>query len=87
MEYTGGNEVVFFRCKWWDIDPKKGVKVDKFGFVSINDQCPLKALEPFAMVAQALQVFYVTDVSQKGWQVVVKVQARDSYQLSVEEDE
>ena len=66
LEYAGGHEVVFFRCKWWDIDLKKGVKVDKFGFVSINCQRHLKTSEPFVLVAQASQVFYVTDVSQRG---------------------
>jgi len=86
LEYTGGNEVVFFRCKWWDIDPKKGVKVDKFGFVSVNCQRHLKTDDPFVLAAQASQVFYVNDISQKGWRVVVKVQPRDSYEPAVGED-
>ena len=87
LEYTGGNEVVFFRCNWWDIDPKKGVKVDRFGFVSVNCHRLLKTSEPFVLAAQASQVFYVTNVSQKGWQVVVKVQPCHSYHMSIEEDE
>jgi len=66
LEYTGGNEVVFFRCKWWDIDPRKGVKVDKFGFVSVNCQLHLKTDDSFVLAAQASQVFYVNDISQKG---------------------
>lgn len=86
LEYAGGNEVVFFRCKWWDTDPRKGVKVDKFGFVIVNCQRHLKTDDPFVLAAQASQVFYVNDISQKGWRVVVKVQPRDSYDSALEED-
>lgn len=84
LEYTGGNEVVFFRCNWWDIDPKRGVKVDKYGFVSVNSQRLLNIDDPFVLAAQSSQVFYVNDISQKGWRVVVKVQPRDSYELAID---
>ena len=82
LEYTGGYQVVFFRCKWWDVDKRRGVKQDKFGFVSVNSQRLLKTDEPFVLAAQAAQVFYVNDVSQKGWRVVLNVQPRHSYQKS-----
>ena len=81
LECTGGYQVVFFRCKWWDVDKRRGVKQDKFGFVSVNSQRLLKTDEPFVLAAQAAQMFYVNDVSQKGWRVVVKVQPQDSYQM------
>ena len=61
LEYIGGYQVVFFRCKWWDVDKRRGVKQDKFGFVSVNSQCLLKTNEPFVLAAQASQVFYVND--------------------------
>ena len=53
LEYTGGNEVVFFQCKRRDTDPRKGVKVDKFGFVSVNCQRHLKTYDLFVLATQA----------------------------------
>ena len=84
LEYLGGNRVVLFRCNWWDVhDVGRGVKVDKFGFVSLNSQRLLKTNDPFVLASQASQVFYCNDVANKGWLVALKVQPRDVYDISM----
>ena len=84
LEYMGGNHVVLFRCNWWDVhDAGRGVKVDKFGFVSLNSKRLLKGNIPFIFASQASQVFYCDDVASKGWLIVIKVQACNVYDISM----
>lgn len=82
LEYLGGNHIVFFRCNWWDV--LKGVKEDRFGFVSVNSKRRLKTNDPFILASQASQVFYASDIANKGWRVVVRSQPRDVYDMRVE---
>ncbi|XP_057246859.1 uncharacterized protein LOC125499462 [Beta vulgaris subsp. vulgaris] len=88
VEYLGGNYVVFFRCDWYDVlDSKKGINVDKFGYVSVDTQRNLKTDEPFVLASQVSQVFYATDIVKKGnWRVAVKTKPRVTYELAVEKD-
>ena len=84
LEYLRGNRVVLFLYNWWDVhDVGRGVKVDKFGFVNLNTQKFLKTNDPFVLASQALQVFYCNDVANKGWVVVLKVEPRDVYDISM----
>lgn len=83
IQYVGGNRVVLFRCKWWDVfDKVRGVKTDDYGFVSVNCNRQLKIDEPFILASQARQVFYVNDNINKGWQLVSKIQPRNYSELS-----
>ncbi|XP_057250070.1 uncharacterized protein LOC125496697 [Beta vulgaris subsp. vulgaris] len=88
LEYLGGNYVVFFRCDWYDVlDSKKGINVDKFGYVSVDTQRNLKTDEPFVLASQVSQVFYAIDIVKKGnWRVAVKTKPRVTYELAVEKD-
>lgn len=80
--------MVLFRCNWWDVyDKVKGIKIDEYGFVSVNCQRLLKTNEPFVLATQASQVFYVTDSVTKGWHVVQKNQPRDTYTMSLKMDD
>ncbi|XP_059279095.1 uncharacterized protein LOC132033211 [Lycium ferocissimum] len=88
LQFTGGRRVVLFRCLWFDVyDQERGIKEDKYGFVSVNRQRFLKINEPFVLANQASQVFYVNDLSNKGWHVVRKVQPRDSFDVGEKEDD
>ena len=88
LEYLGGNRVVLFRCNWWDVhDVGRGVKVDKFGVVSLNSERFLKINDPFVLASQASQVFYCNDVANKGWVVALKMEPRDVYDISMPTDD
>ncbi|CAN0886069.1 hypothetical protein LINGRAHAP2_LOCUS15269, partial [Linum grandiflorum] len=66
LQFLGGRRVVLFRCDWCDVyDKEKGVKVDKYGFVSVNLQRLLKINESFVLASQASQVFFVDDKKNK----------------------
>lgn len=88
LEYLGSNYIVLFRCDWYDVwDSRRGKNVDKFGYVSVDSQRFLKTNEPFVLASQVSQVFYATDIVNKGsWRVVVKTKPRDIYELPREID-
>ena len=74
--------MTLFRCTWFDVyDQKRGVKMDEYGFVSVNRRRCLNINEPLVLVSQASQVFYVIDHSNKGWHIVQNVQQRDSFDI------
>ncbi|KAL2935152.1 Olfactory receptor 4S1 [Bienertia sinuspersici] len=78
LQYLGGNRIVLFRCKWWDVyDKVRGVKTDEYGTVTVNCNRQLKGDEPFILASQARQAFYVTDIINRGWKVVSKTQPRN----------
>ncbi|CAI0464567.1 unnamed protein product [Linum tenue] len=80
LQYLGGNRVVMFKCDWWDVDNiGKGVKMDRYGFVSVNTTRKLLTDEPFALASQVEQVFYVEDGSNPNWLVVLKGQSQSSF--------
>lgn len=88
LEYLGGNYVVLFRCDWYDVwDSRRGKNVDKYGYVSVDSQRFLKTNEPFVLASQVSQVFYATDIVNKGsWRVVVKTKPRAIYEVPNEAD-
>jgi len=53
--------VPYFKCKW--VDNKSGVKIDESGFSLVDFQKIWYQDEPFIMVQQASQVFYVKDLT------------------------
>ncbi|XP_020259681.1 uncharacterized protein LOC109836224 [Asparagus officinalis] len=90
LEYLGGRKVVLFRCKWWDVHGKgkeTALKEDKYGFISINCRHLLKTNDHFILAGQTSQVFYVEDIANEGWHVVLKAQPRDSYDMPPDTDD
>jgi len=88
LQYLDNNRVVLFRCKWFDVhDTNKGIKVDKYGFVSINLCRFLKGNDHFVLANQASQVFYMDHNYIKGWHVVTKTQPRDLYNFPFQKDD
>ncbi|XP_057248854.1 uncharacterized protein LOC125494642 [Beta vulgaris subsp. vulgaris] len=88
LEYLGGNYIVLFRCDWYDVlDYRRGKQVDKFGYISVDTQRFLKTNEPFVLASQVSQVFYATDIVNKGsWRVAMKTKPRSMYELSMQHD-
>ncbi|XP_068472457.1 uncharacterized protein [Phaseolus vulgaris] len=61
--------VPVFKCKW--VDSNSGVKTDDLGFTLVDLEKVGYIEEPFIMASQAKQVFYVTDLTNKRWSVVL----------------
>ncbi|XP_016436993.1 uncharacterized protein LOC107763084 isoform X2 [Nicotiana tabacum] len=60
LQYFEGKRIVLFQCDWWDVDHiGKGVKIDKYDFVSVNTNRKLATNEPFVLPSQAEQVFFM----------------------------
>ncbi|KAH0633356.1 hypothetical protein KY284_036142 [Solanum tuberosum] len=88
LQFVMDRKVTLFHCNWFDVyDEIKGVKKDEYDFVRVNPDRFLKTNDPFVLADQASQVFYANDNSNKGWQVVRKTQARDSYEIVEQMDD
>ncbi|KAI9081634.1 hypothetical protein K1719_036370 [Acacia pycnantha] len=87
LSYMGNRKIYLFKCHWWDVAHyDKGYKVDKYGFTSINTQCSLQTNEPFILASQAEKIFYVDDLVQPSWLVVVKTNPRDLFNMPIDKD-
>ncbi|XP_073108719.1 uncharacterized protein [Elaeis guineensis] len=86
--YVGNKKVVLFKCHWWDVGRLgRGYRIDNYGYISINIHGSLNTNEPFVLASQAQQVFYVEDLVDSNWLVVVKTYPRDAYDVpSVDND-
>lgn len=80
LEYASDKNVVLFNCDWISNGSRK--KVDEHGFTLLNFRGLNPHHEPFILASQAQQVFYVEDPVEKGWHVVIKTTARDTYDMS-----
>ncbi|WVZ75781.1 hypothetical protein U9M48_023812 [Paspalum notatum var. saurae] len=77
-----------FRCKWVDIFNKnRGIKTDIYGLVSVNFKCLLRTNEPFVLTTQASQVFSVKNNLIKCWDLVVKMEPGDTYDVPLGESD
>jgi len=82
LSYSGGNNVVLFKCDWWEVYSKgRGYKEDKYGFILINTKCKLKTNESYVLASQAQRVYYVKDTKDLNCLVVVKTKPRDWYDM------
>ncbi|CAO2841401.1 unnamed protein product [Amaranthus hypochondriacus] len=62
--------VVLFKYKWFDVfDDRRGIHKDKFGATLVNITCKLRTNEPFALVSQIEQVFYVPTHNEAQWRI------------------
>ncbi|KAF7841814.1 hypothetical protein G2W53_004112 [Senna tora] len=88
LNYIENQKVYLFKCHWWDIAHfERGYKVDKYGFVSVNTKRSLNTNESFVLASQAKQVFYLDDISDPGWLVVVKTNPHDLFDVPPEDKE
>ena len=82
LQYLDGKRVVLFRCDWWDVHKiGRSIKIDNHGFVSVNTRFQLRTKEPFVLMSQAQQVFYVSDGFDPNWLVVIKTHPRHHYNV------
>ena len=82
LQYLNEKRIVLFKCDWWDVHViGRGVKNDKYGFVSVNTARKLYTNEPFVLASQAQQIFYVNDGSNPNWLVVLKGRPDSFYDL------
>ncbi|XP_060186166.1 uncharacterized protein LOC132615574 [Lycium barbarum] len=88
LSYVGNKKVYLFKCHWWDVARLgRGYKIEKYGFTSVNTHCALNTNEPFVLAYQSEQVFYLNDMVNKDWLVVVKTNPRDLFNIPEVEDE
>lgn len=80
LEYFTGKKIVLFECDW--VSTGRAQKKDEHGFTLVNFSRTRQHSEPFILASQAKQVFYVEDPVEKGWHVVVKTQARDTFDMN-----
>ena len=82
-------KVVLFKCDWYDVHHRAGLRKDQFGFTVVNFSRKIHTGEklehdPFVFSSQVEQVFYVEDPKAEGWNVVVGVSPRDTFDMGDE---
>ncbi|KAK8916336.1 hypothetical protein KSP39_PZI022450 [Platanthera zijinensis] len=89
FEIHCGNDFKFilFKCDW--VDPQVGKKLDEFSFTILNFNHLLYRQnkmtdEPFILATQAEQICYVKDPLDPDWEVVMKLTARNSFDVEPE---
>lgn len=53
LYYRDGNRTVLFKCDWWDVTNRQGIKKDEYGYTSVNFSRTLHTNEPFILASQA----------------------------------
>lgn len=87
LSYMGNRKVYLFRCHWWHVAHLgKGYKIDKYDFINVNTRCVLNTNEPFVLASQSEQVFYVNDMIDKDWLVILKTSPRDLFNVPEKDD-
>ena len=61
--------IPLFKCKW--VNDRGGVKVDRDGFTCVNLSTNSYKSDPFILANQATQVFFVEDLKDKRWHIVM----------------
>ena len=82
LDYLFGHKVILFKCKWFDTNHKnKKIHQDPH-FTVINISSTWYENDPFVLVTQAHQVFYLDDYKNgQNWKVVQKVQHRHMWDI------
>ncbi|OIT36080.1 hypothetical protein A4A49_58901, partial [Nicotiana attenuata] len=87
LSYVGNRKVYLFKCHWWDVARLgRGYKIDKYGFTNVNTRCALNTNKPFVLASQLEQVFYLDDMVDNDWLVVVKTNPRDLFKMPDNDD-
>ncbi|KAK9928697.1 hypothetical protein M0R45_025820 [Rubus argutus] len=88
LRYTKQNRVVLFNCNWFDTATKgSGYKVDRYGILSVNTRAKLKTQEPFVLADQVTQAYYIQEIKNSTWSVVVETKPRNVYEMPTNEGE
>ena len=78
LDYFFKKRVILFKCDWWDVGNKKTeIHTDAY-FTSVNVSRTCYENDPYVLVSQAIQVFYLKDTKLRGdWQVVQMIKQRN----------
>ncbi|KAG8382392.1 hypothetical protein BUALT_Bualt05G0072600 [Buddleja alternifolia] len=79
LDYFEGGKIVLFECDW--VSPGRAQKQDETGFTLANFSRSRQHNEPFVLASQAQQIFYIEDPIEKGWHVVMRAKAMDSFDM------
>lgn len=82
-------KVVLFKCDWYDVHHRAGLRKDEFGYTVVNFSRRIHTgdkleHDPFVFSSQVKQVFYVEEPKAKGWNVVVSVTPRDLFDMGTQ---
>ena len=85
-------KVVLFKCEWYDVHHKAGLRQDEFGYSHVNFSRKIHTGDkldddPFVFSSQIQQVFYVQNPKAEPWNTVVRVSPRDNFDMGVELNE
>ena len=86
VEYYDRIRYVLFKCKWADSMRGKGYKEDEYGLIFVNfknlvHKGDLIIDEPFMLMSQVDQVFYVEDERDRDWACAIKTKPRNVYDV------
>jgi hypothetical protein len=73
--YYVGLKVALFRCRWVT-NGKRAVSKDKYGYVSVDLRVLAYKNEPFVFANDVEKVFYVPDLANKNWSMVMPGEKR-----------
>lgn len=84
LSYGNDYKVVLFKCDWYDVYHRAGLRKDEFRYTLVNFSRLIHTGDeiqddPFVFSSQVQQVFYMEDRKNEGWNVVVPVTPRDLY--------
>lgn len=83
-------KVVLFKFDWYDVHHRAGLRKDEFGLLLVNFSRKIHTgdkleHDPFVFSSQVEQVFYVEDPKAEGWNAVVRVKPRDTFDMGDDE--
>ena len=82
LDYIFNNQVVLFKCEWFDTNPKKKRLQDDGVLRCINVDNKWYEEDPYVLASQAQQVFYVNDPNLgSSWKVVQNVLHRHIFDV------
>ncbi|MCL7040541.1 hypothetical protein MKW94_000019 [Papaver nudicaule] len=83
--YLNQLRILLFKCNWRPVTNQRGSKRDSYGFTCVDLKRRCYTNEPFALAYQAHQVFYVKDIKNRQFEVVIKAQPRCSFNIPEDE--
>ncbi|CAD6253099.1 unnamed protein product [Miscanthus lutarioriparius] len=83
-------KVVLFKCDWYDVHHRAGLRNDEFGLPLVNFLKKIHTGEklehdPCVFSSQVEQVFYVEHPKAEGWNSVVRFKPRDTFDMGDDE--
>lgn len=87
LSYLNNLNVTLFKCKWYDVDPKKKRIKTSQNITSIAINSEWYKDDPFILADQAKQVFYVDDLlNGPNWKIVNELNYRAGWDIADTDD-